>query len=86
MEAGVFVTVEQGTEEHVQEQLAVLLLTRRGERPMVPLLGILDPTFDTVDPGDVQMQVELYGPDVALLSIDIVIPDDTRQEATITYA
>lgn len=67
--AGRVATVEQTSDEANAQQLAVTVLTRRGERPLVPDFGVVDPTFDDLSPAELQMQVELFGPPVELVNV-----------------
>lgn len=67
---GRFATVEQGTIEADEESVAMLVLTRVGERPLAPSLGVPDPTFAQVNPRDVEAAVRTFLPSVRLRSID----------------
>ena len=84
--AGAVATVEQASDEANAEQLAVLLLTRTGERPMVPSFGLTEPAFRGIDPGEVAAGVELYGPPVRLVSVDASPTDDTTTALEVTFA
>lgn len=80
------VTVEQGSEaEHAQE-LAGLILTRRGERPLVPLYGTDDPTFAELDRADLVAAVELYGPDVDVVEVTTTYTAPARADVRVTFA
>lgn len=67
--AGRVVTVDQGSDEANAEQLAVLLLTRPGSRPLAPSFGIPDPTFEGVDAGAITAAVGAFGPDVEIRDV-----------------
>lgn len=82
---GSIATVPQGSDDSTAEQLAVLVLTRRGERQMVPLFGVNDPAFQTYDQADIQLGIDLFGPEVELEAIDVSFPTDRTQEAVIRY-
>jgi hypothetical protein len=69
-------TVEQGSDEAHAEQLAVLLLTRRGERDLVPGFGVSDPVFAGFDPAEIAAGVSAYGPPVQIESIDVTPAGD----------
>jgi hypothetical protein len=59
---GAVVTVEDGSDLFVEQQLQVIVGTRLGERPMCWPFGIPDPAFDEIQPGDVQAVLDDYGP------------------------
>lgn len=68
---GVVATVEQSSDEANAEQVAALLLTKVGERPMVPGFGLTDPAFRGIDPQEVAAGLLLYGPSVRLEGVDV---------------
>ena len=65
-----FATVDQGSDQHHAEALAVLLETRRGERPLAPTFGTSDPTFSTVDAAELTAAVATFGPPVTIADVD----------------
>jgi hypothetical protein len=64
-------TVEQDSEQAAREQIAVLALTRAGERALRPGFGLTDPTFDGFQPSELAAKLELYGPPVELGDITV---------------
>jgi hypothetical protein len=69
-------TVEQTSDEANAQQIAVLALTRYGERPMVPTFGISDPLFDEFRPAELSAGIALFGPPVELTSINVESKED----------
>lgn len=67
---GAAATVGYGTDAEVDEAIAVLVLTRPGERPLNPTFGVPDPTFAGLYTGDVQVGLDEFGP--AGITIDSV--------------
>jgi hypothetical protein len=59
---GAVVTVEDGSDLFVEQQLQVIIGTHPGERPMCWPFGVPDPAFDEIQPGDVQAVLDDYGP------------------------
>lgn len=85
--AGDVATVEDGTEDAAAEDLAVLILTRKGERTLVPDYGITDPTFQSLNLAEVAVGVADYGPPgVTVDDVTVTYPSDTleRIELTVT--
>lgn len=79
-------TVEDGSDDATAELLAVLVLTRRGERDLVPDFGVPDPAFGTLDLNDVAASVAMFGPEVSLEAVRVSYPTPTTQEVDISYA
>lgn len=82
---GTAATVEQGTTPAQAEQLAVHLLTRRGERELVPAFGTTDPVFGTVDAAELAASVELFGPQVSVDGVETEYPSDTEAVVRVTF-
>ena len=85
LENGAVATVDQADDQAMSEQLAVLVLTRRGERLMVPLFGVPDPAFQGLAIEDVIFGVSLFGPPVRITDLRTVVEDATSQRVTVTY-
>lgn len=83
---GAVATVEQASDQAATEQLAVLLLTRTGERPMVPGFGLTDPAFRGVEPGEVAAGVALYGPPVRLEAVESSVVSDAVTAVEVRFS
>jgi hypothetical protein len=84
--AGVVATVDEASDVARAEQLAVLVRTHRGERVLAPLFGVSDPTFSGLDPGEVRLGVDTFGPPVTELHVVERPVSDEVVEAVITFA
>lgn len=62
-------TVGQDTEQADAEQLAILALTRVGERTLVPAFGMTDPVFADFDVADFVAGVATFGPPVTITDV-----------------
>lgn len=67
---GAMAVRDEHTDEYVSERLAVIISTRPGERPMVPLFGIEDPAFGSLSLPALQVQMELF--DIPVIITDVV--------------
>ena len=83
---GSIAVVDQDTETADAEQLAVLVLTVTGERPLVPSFGVPDPTFAALSVGDVNAGIGTFGPPITVDAVDVTRPDDRTQTATLTFS
>ena len=77
--------VEDGTDAAHGQQIAVLVMTRPGERPLVPLFGVSDPTFQGFDESALKAQIEMFGPDVTIESVDSEFTNDTSEDVRIVF-
>jgi hypothetical protein len=78
-------TVEQSSDAANAEQLAVLILTKRGERPLVPTFGVVDPAFRGLDVADVKLGVALHGPPVSIVAVKRKVVDAMTEEVEVVY-
>jgi hypothetical protein len=84
--AGSVQTVEEGSDEQLAQELAVAVLTRQGERTLVPAFGVADPVFDGFEPDALRLHVELFGPPVELDAVDVRYLSDTRQDVVVRFS
>jgi hypothetical protein len=83
---GAVATVEQNSDAEVEQQLAVAMLTRPGERILVPSFGVADPAFEGFLVGALQRHCLDFGPDVAVRQIDTQVLDDFRQRDIVQWS
>lgn len=79
------VTVEQSSDHANIEQVAVLCLTKRGERHLVPTFGITDPAFASFDHAELQLGIALFGPPVRIREVKRRPLDDATQEVEVIF-
>lgn len=80
----VAVTVD-GSDQCFAEELAVLCLTRPGERELVPQFGLTDPTFGSFDQTELVGKVRLFIPDVTVKNVQSSYPQNGEQRLVIEY-
>lgn len=78
-------TVEQTSDAGAAEQLAVLCLTRPGERPLVPAFGLSDPTFAGFDASELAAGVAAWGPAVDVTNVTITAAGDAVQAVEVLF-
>lgn len=74
-----------GTTAQIGEQLALLVLTRPGERIIVPGYGLNDPAFGRFDAAALATQLEMYGPDVQIDEVLSEFTSESTEDVLITY-
>lgn len=84
---GAVAVVDDRSDAGLAQEIAVLVATRKGERPLVPGYGLTDPVFDQVDVAQINAALTAYGPDgLTVDGIDVTVVDGSRQRVTLTYA
>lgn len=85
---GRIATVVDDSDQADAQLIACLLLTRRGERPLIPEYGVLDPTYDTAgtDTGDVTASIAAFGPPVDVLTVADTPRGDGTSLTQITFS
>lgn len=82
---GRLATVEQDSEAQVSEALAQVVLTRPGERDLVPDFGVNDPTYDTIYQSQIEAQVEEFEIPCTITAVAVNDRDETNQDVTIYF-
>lgn len=82
---GNIVTSDDGSDDCYTEELALLFLTKPGERTLVPLFGLNDPTYGDVDQFEVQIAVENFGPPVRVTNVVGQYVNDSTQQITVSW-
>lgn len=80
-----FATVDQGSDQHHAEAIAVILSTRRGERPLAPTFGTTDPAFAEVDAAELAAQVAVFGPPVTIADVETDYRPDGTASTVVTF-
>lgn len=83
---GAVATVEQESDQGDAEQIAVLVLTIRGERPLAPGFGVTDPTFGGFAVSEVVAGLTVYGPPRSIVEAIVRADTDTAQVVELVYA
>lgn len=79
-------TVEQDSDQEIEESLAVAMLVRPGERIQCPTFGVADPAFNGFVLGALQRHCLDFGPDVQITQVGQAQLADGREQATIAWA
>lgn len=82
---GSIATVEQDSDAEIDEQIAVAMSTRPGERIQVPGFGTADPAFVGFEGGALQRHCDDFGPDVEIMNVKTARPVDGREEVVINW-
>lgn len=85
-EDGSAATVVDGTEDAHRQELALLALTRKGERPYVPDYGTSDPVGDLLDVAELNAALGTFGPAIVVDDVEVTYPDDQTALAVLTYS
>ena len=83
--SGVVATVDQGGDIEIDEQIALAMLTRPGERITVPTFGVNDPAFDGFIASALARQCTDFGPAVTIRTVSINKLDEGREEVVVEW-
>ena len=83
---GHVVTRPEDSIEYYEELLAILLLTKPGERPQVPLFGVNDPAFATIEEHELLAKIEIFGPPIRIINLDTTYVTETQQNVVAEFA
>lgn len=84
---GSVATIERGSNEEIDEAIAILTLTTIGERPMRPTFGVPDPAFSGLYVGDIQVGLNAHGPQgVVVQSVTATPKNNTQAVAEIVWS
>lgn len=83
--AGTVVTVEEGSDVQLAQELSVAVLTRPGERPLVPTFGTSDPVFAGFDADALRLHVRTFGPPVLINDVEVTFRDATTQDVRVHF-
>jgi hypothetical protein len=82
---GRLATVEQDTPQADAQLLEALLLTRIGERPLLPGFGIADPLYGFIDRTSIEAGVAAFGPPIDIDAITVEPSDTGHVTVTISH-
>lgn len=83
--SGAFATVDQGSDAEIDEQIAVAMLTRPGERITVPTFGVNDPAFDGFLAAALSRQCTDFGPKVTVRTVSVNKLEEGREQVLIDW-
>lgn len=78
-------TVDEGSDAHAAQDIAVLIGTRPGERDLVPEFGLEDPAFDELHIAELTAQVAVYGPARTITDIATSVTRDGTATSVVTF-
>jgi hypothetical protein len=83
---GAVATVEQDSDAEIDQQIALAMLTRPGERIQVPTFGVADPAFDRFAVGALQRHCDDFGPEVDITTVSTNRAFEDREEVVINWS
>ena len=82
---GSVATVTDGTDAADAEGLAILALTLKGERIMVPTFGVTDPVADSLSVAELNVGLQDFGPNVTVSGVHVTHPSDSTQRVELSF-
>lgn len=78
-------TVTEGSDDANAEAIAILCLTRKGERDLVPGFGTIDPVFSEFDVAELNLALDDYGPPITVTATAVSYPTDVTERVELTF-
>lgn len=78
-------STEQGTDGYYGEQIATIIFTRQGERPLRPLFGVPDPAFEGFAFSTFRAQVAQELPEVENLQVETEAISDRQERVNVNF-
>lgn len=69
--------LEDGSYDFFKQLLTIALLTEPGENPITPEFGVIDPSFNPVEPADFIITAAKFVPEIEITSISSNIDKET---------
>ena len=79
------VSNEQGTDVYYGEQIATIIFTRQGERPLRPLFGVPDPAFEGFAFSTFRAQVAQELPEVENLQVETEAISERQERVNVNF-
>lgn len=83
--AGFVVTVEPDTDAAIEQQIALAMMCRPGERVTVPTFGVRDPAFVGFEQSALQRHLDDFGPDVEVTTLRIDRAAEGREQVVVDW-
>lgn len=83
---GSVASVEQDSDAEIDQQIALAMLTRPGERIQVPTFGVADPAFARFAVGALQRHCDDFGPEVDITTVSTNRAFEDREEVVINWS
>lgn len=82
---GAIATVVEGSEDADAEAIAILALTRKGERDLVPDFGITDPAYGVLDVAELNVALSDFGPPITITDVAVDYPTDRLERIELAF-
>lgn len=69
--------VRDGTDEFIRQLISICILTEPYVLPLTPEFGTDDPSFSTVSPASLMLNVSKFIPEISLLEVTPSLSEDT---------
>lgn len=68
--------IREGTDDYVRQIISVCILTEPFILPLTPDFGTADPSFSTVSPSSLILNINKFIPEISLVSVGTVLNEE----------
>jgi hypothetical protein len=67
--------ISEGTDDYIRQMISVCILTEPFVLPLTPDFGTADPSFSTVAPSSLMLNVNKFIPEISLVAVDTLLSE-----------
>lgn len=65
--------IREGTDDYVRQMISVCILTEPFVLPLTPDFGTADPSFSTVSPSSLMLNINKFIPEISLVAVNTLL-------------
>ena len=65
--------IREGTDDYVRQMISVCILTEPFVLPLTPDFGTVDPSFSTVSPSSLMLNINKFIPEISLVAVNTLL-------------
>lgn len=65
--------IREGTDDYIRQMISVCILTEPFVLPLTPDFGTADPSFSTVSPSSLMLNINKFIPEISLVAVNTLL-------------
>ena len=67
--------IREGTDDYIRQMISVCILTEPFVLPLTPDFGTADPSFSTVSPSSLMLNINKFIPEISLVAVNTLLSE-----------